>query len=156
MEDSSDIDFSSVQSLSCVLLFATPWSAALQVSLSITKPWSLHKLMSIVLVMSSNHLILCRPPSPPIFNLSQHQGLFKWIGSSHQVTKLLEFQLQYQSFQWIFKTDFLQDGLVGSPCSPRDSQESNTTVQKHQFIVQPCLWSNSHSIHDYWKNHTLD
>ena len=57
----SDIDFSSVQSLSCVLLFATPWSAALQVSLSITKPWSLHKLMSIVSVMSSNHLILCRP-----------------------------------------------------------------------------------------------
>ena len=46
-------------------------------------------------------------PSPPAFNLSQHQGLFKWVSSSHQVAKVLEFQLQYQSFQWIFRTDFL-------------------------------------------------
>ena len=46
-------------------------------------------------------------PSPPAFNLSQHQGLFKWVSSSHQVTKVLEFQLQHQSFQWIFRDDFL-------------------------------------------------
>ena len=46
-------------------------------------------------------------PSPPALNLSQHQGLFKWVSSSHQVTKVLEFQLQHQSFQWIFRTDFL-------------------------------------------------
>ena len=46
-------------------------------------------------------------PSPPTFNLSQHQGLFKWVSSSHQVAKVLEFQLQHQSFQWIFRTDFL-------------------------------------------------
>ena len=46
-------------------------------------------------------------PSPPAFNLSQHQGLFQWVSSSHQVAKVLEFQLQYQSFQWIYKTDFL-------------------------------------------------
>ena len=46
-------------------------------------------------------------PSPPAFNLSQHQGLFKWVSSSHQVVKVLEFQLQYQSFQWLFRTDFL-------------------------------------------------
>ena len=46
-------------------------------------------------------------PSPPAFNLSQHQGLFKWVSSSHQVVKVLEFQLQHQSFQWIFRTDFL-------------------------------------------------
>ena len=46
-------------------------------------------------------------PSPPAFNLSQHQGLFKWVGSLHQVAKALEFQLQHQSFQWIFRTDFL-------------------------------------------------
>ena len=44
---------------------------------------------------------------PPTFNLSQHQGLFKWVSSLHQVTKVLEFQLQHQSFQWIFRTDFL-------------------------------------------------
>ena len=46
-------------------------------------------------------------PSPSAFNLSQHQGLFKWFSCSHQVAKVLEFQLQYQSFQWIFRTDFL-------------------------------------------------
>ena len=46
-------------------------------------------------------------PSPPAFNLSQHQGLFRWISSLHQVAKVLEFQLQHQSFQWIFRTDFL-------------------------------------------------
>ena len=46
-------------------------------------------------------------PSFPTFNLSQHQSLFKWVSSLHQVTKVLEFQLQHQSFQWIFRTDFL-------------------------------------------------
>ena len=46
-------------------------------------------------------------PSPPAFNLSQHQGLFQWVSSSHQGAKVLEFQLQHQSFQWIFRTDFL-------------------------------------------------
>ena len=66
-------------------------------------------------------------PSSPAFILSQHQGLFKWVSSSHQVAKVLEFQLQHQSFQWTLRTDFLQDGLVGSPCSPRDSQESSPT-----------------------------
>ena len=65
----------------------------------------------------------------PTFNLSQHQGLFQWVNSSHQVAKVLEFQLQHQSFQWIFRTDFFYDGLVGSPCSPRDSQESSPTPQ---------------------------
>ena len=68
-------------------------------------------------------------PSPPTYNLSQHQGLFKWVSSSHQVAKVLELQLQHQSFQWIFRTDLLQNGLVGSPCSPRDSQESSPTPQ---------------------------
>ena len=46
-------------------------------------------------------------PSPPAFNLSQHQGLFKWIRSSHQVAEVLEFQLQHRSFQWIIRIDFL-------------------------------------------------
>ena len=55
-------------------------------------------------IQSSHHL---SPPSPPAFSLSQHQGLFQWIGSSHQVAKVLELQLQHQSFQWIFRTDFL-------------------------------------------------
>jgi len=47
------------------------------------------------------------PPSSPAFNRSQHQGLFQWVNSSHQVAKALEFQLQHQSFQWTFRTDFL-------------------------------------------------
>ena len=68
-------------------------------------------------------------PSPPALNLSQHQGLFKWVSSLHQVAKVLEFQLQHQSFQWTPRTDLLQDGLVGSPCSSRDSQESSPTPQ---------------------------
>ena len=46
-------------------------------------------------------------PSPPVFNLSQNQGLFQWVSSSHQVAKILELQLQHQSFQWIFRVDFL-------------------------------------------------
>ena len=49
---------------------------------------------------------LLSSPSPPAFNLAQHQGLFKWVSSSHQVAKVLEFQLQHQSFQWIFGTHF--------------------------------------------------
>ena len=55
-------------------------------------------------------------PSPPAFHLSQHQGLFQWVSSSHQVAKVLELQLQHQSFQWIFRPDFLYDWLVWSPC----------------------------------------
>ena len=68
-------------------------------------------------------------PSPRAFNLSQHQGLYQWISSSHQVPKVLEFHLQHQSFQWIFRTDFLWDWLSWSPCSPSDSQESSPTPQ---------------------------
>ena len=97
--------------------------------------------------------------SPPAFSLSQHQGLFQWVSSLHQVAKVLEFQLQHQSFQWIFRTDFLEDWLVWSPCSPRDSQESSPTPQFKSisssmlsFLYSPTLTS----IHDYWKNHKFD
>ena len=64
--------------------------------------------------------------SLPAFNFSQHQGIFQWV-SSHQVAKVFELQLQHQSLQWIFRTDFLSDGSVGSPWSSRDSQESSPT-----------------------------
>ena len=86
-------------------------------------------------------------PSPPAPNPSQHQGLFQCVNSSHEVAKVLEFQLQHHSFQRNPRADLLQNGLVGSPCSPRDSQESfsNTTVPKHQFFgTQPSSQSNSH------------
>ena len=68
-------------------------------------------------------------PSPPAPNPSQHQSLFQWVNSSHEVAKVLEFQLQQQSFQRTPRTDLLWNGLVGSPCSPRDSQESSPTPQ---------------------------
>ena len=98
-------------------------------------------------------------PSPPAFNLSQHQGLFQWVSASLQVAKVLEFQPQHQSFQWIFRTDFLSDGLVGSPCCPRDSQESSLTPQfkttnfsELSFLHSPTLTS----VHDCWKNHNFN
>ena len=70
----------------------------------------------------SHPLLSLSPPAP---NPAQHQGLFQWVNSSHDVAKVLEFQLQHQSFQWTPRTDLLLDGLVGSPSSPRDSQESS-------------------------------
>ena len=75
-------------------------------------------------------------PSPPAFNLSQHQGLFKWVGSSHQVAKVLEFQLQHQSFQWIFRTDFFWEliGWISLQSKGLSRVFSNTTVQKQQFF----------------------
>ena len=71
--------------------------------------WSLLELMSIESVMLSNPLIVCCPSSPSTFNLSQHQGLFQWTSSLHEVAQVLELQLQlqHQSFQWIFRDDFL-------------------------------------------------
>ena len=82
------LQFSSVQLLSCVQLFATLWSAACQASLSTTNSQSLLKLMSVKLVMpSSNDMVA---PSPSAFNLSQHQGPFQWVSSLHQVAKVLE------------------------------------------------------------------
>ena len=85
-------------------------------------------------------------PSPPAPNPSQHQGLFQWVSSLHQVAKVLEFQLQPQSFQWTPRIDLLYDGLVGFPCSLRDSQESSPTPQFKSinslalsFLYRPAL-----------------
>ena len=66
-------------------------------------------------------------PSSPALNLSQYQDIFQQVGSSHQRAKVLE--LQHQSFQWIFRADFLYDWLVWSPWSPGDSQESSAAAQ---------------------------
>ena len=75
-------------------------------------------------------------PSPPAPNPSQHQSLFQWVNSSHEVAKVLEFQLQRHSFQRNPRADLLQNGLVGS-------------LQEHQFFeAQPSLWFNSHIQHD--------
>ena len=68
-------------------------------------------------------------PSPLAPNPSQHQNLFQWVNSLHEVAKVLEFQLQNHSLQRNPRANLLQNGLVGSPCSPRDSQESSPTPQ---------------------------
>ena len=127
-----------------VQVFATPWTAAYQPSLSLTNSRSSLKLMSFESVMPSNHLILCRPlllpPSifPSIRVFSNESVLhIRW-------PRYWSFQLQHQSFQRIFRTF----RMVGSPCSPRDSQLRvvfNSTGQKHQFFrTQFILWSDSH------------
>ena len=98
-----EVYFFVVQLLGRVWLFASPWTAAHQASLtSISR--SLLKFMSIEL---SNHLFLCLPLLllPSVF--SQHQGLFQWVSSLHQVAKVLGLQPQHQSFQWIFRVGFL-------------------------------------------------
>ena len=98
-------------------------------------------------------------PSPPAPNPSQHQGLSQWVSSLHEMAKVLEFQLQHQSFQWTPRIYLLHDGLVGYPCSPRNSQESSPTPQFKitnfsvlSFLHSPTLTS----IDDHWKNHSLD
>ena len=82
----------------------------------------LAKLMSFELLMPSNHLIFCHSLLllPSVFPSIR---VFSNVSSSRQMAKVLDVQLYHQSFQWIFRTDFLQDGLFESPCSPRDSQE---------------------------------
>ena len=117
-----------IQLLSRVQLFATPWTAAHQASLSFTIFQSLHKLMSIELVVPSSHLIFCRPLLLPL-SIFPSIRVFSNELALCMVARVLEFQLQHQSFQWIFRTDFLEEGLVESPCSPRDPQESSSTPQ---------------------------
>ena len=82
-------------------------------------------------------------PSPSAPNPSQHQSLLQRVNSSHEVAKVLEFQLQHHSLQRNPRIDLLQNGLVGSPCSPRDSQESSPTPQLF-FGAQLSSQSNSH------------
>ena len=150
--------FSSVQSLSRVQLFVTQWTAAHQASLSITTSQSLLQLISIELVMPSNHLILCHPllllPStfPSIRVFSNESVLYiRWpkywsfsfnISPSKEYSGLISFRLD-----WL---DLLQ-------C--RDSQESSPTPQLRGInsSVLSVLYSPTlTSIHDYWKNHSLD
>ena len=136
--------FSSVQSLSHVQLFATPWTVAHQASLSITTPVTsrnLLKPMFIKSMMPSDNLILSSP-SPPAFNLFQHQGLFKWVSSSHQVTKVLEFQLQHQWFQWIFRTDFLNVKMLtlSKWCFSVSGERWNSILKEPDSKINEEIW----------------
>ena len=88
-------------------------------------------------------------PSPPAPNPSWHQGLFQWVNSSHEMAKGSEFQPQHQSFQWTARTDLLQDGLIGSPCNPRDSQESSPTPEFKASIFEHSAFFTVQLSHPY-------
>ena len=149
---------SSVQLLSCVQLFATPGTAACQASLSITSSWSLPKLMSIESVMPSNHLILCHPLLLP-------PSIFPSIRVFSNKSALCIRWPKYWSFSFNISPSNEHSGLISfrmdwlDLCSPRDSQESSPTPQFKNinslalsFLYSPTLTS----IHDHWKNHSLD
>ena len=133
--------FSSVQLLSRVQLFATPWTAACQASPSITKSRSLTKLMSIELVMPSNHFILCHPllllPSlfPSIWVFSNESALCirwpKYWSFSFNISPSMNIQ------DW---PPLIWTGWISLPSKGLSRVFSNTTVQKHQFLsAQPSL-----------------
>ena len=137
-----------VQPLSCVWLFVIQWTAGFSVS---------HYLLEFAQIHVCWVGDTIQPPQPLLlsssfaFSLSQHQGLLsQWVGFSHQVAKVLKFQLQYQSFQWIFRVDFLWNLLVWSLCNPRDSQESSPT---QHFLL---IWCNNSSVNPKQCNHILE
>ena len=140
------IQFSFVQSLSCVRLFATPWTVACQASLSITNSWSLLKFMSIESVTPSNHGILCHPLLllPSIFPNIR-------VFSNESVLRIR--WPNYWSFSFSISPSNEHPGLISLGWTGWISLQSkglsrvfsNTTVQKHQFFgAQLSLWSNSH------------
>ena len=135
---------SSVQLFSHVWLFATPWTAACQASLSIINSRSLIKLMSIKRVMPSNRLILCRPLLLLLTSIFPSIRVFSNVSSTHQVAKVLELQLQNQSFQkYSGLVSFRLIGWISLQSKELSRVFSKTTVQKHQFLgTQLSLWSN--------------
>ena len=149
----------SVQSLSHVRLFATPWIAARQASLSITNSQNSPKLTSMESVMPSSHLILCRPlfllsPIPPSIRVFSNESTLhiRW-------PKYWSFSFKHHSLQRTPRADLLQNGLVGSPCSPRDSQESSPTPHFksiNSLVLSLLLSPTLKALHDYWKNHSFD
>ena len=117
-------------------------------------------LLKLISLSQCCHPTVCPllSPPPPAFNLSQHQGLFQWVSSSHQMAKILELQLQHQIFKWIFRTDFLSEWLVWSPYNPKDSQESFSMPQFESIsssvfclLYGPTLTS----MYDYWQKQAL-
>ena len=158
MDKVTNSKFSSVQLLSHVQLFVTPWTSEYQASLSNTNSQSLLKLMSIESVMTSSHLILCHPllllssifPNIRVFS-NESTLCIRWpkywsfsfsISPSNEYSGLISFRMY-----WL---DFL--------ASKGPSRAfSNTTIQKHQFFCAQLFYSPTlTSIHDYWKDHSFD
>ena len=153
------IQLSSVQSLSHIQLFVTTWTAAHQASLSITNSHSLLKLMSIELLMPSNHFILCQPPLllpslfPSIRVFSNDSVLrIRWpkywslsfiISPSNEHPGLISFRMDWLDLLAV-------QGTLKSLLQHHSSKAS--TLWCSAFIISPTFTS----IHDYWKNHSLD
>ena len=143
-----------IQSLICVQLFVTPWTAACQASLSFTISQSLLKLLSIELVMPSNHLILCCPLLLP--------SIFPSISVFSNESALRIRWPKYWSFSFNISPSNGHPGLISFRMDwlyPRDSQESSPTPQFKSInsLALSFLYSpNLTSIHDHWKNHSLD
>ena len=150
--------FSSVQLLSRVRLFVTPWISARQASLSITISRSSLKLMSIESVMPSSHLLLCHPllllpPIPPSTSVFSNESTLRM-----RWPKYWSFSFSIIPSKEIPGLISL-NALVGSPCSPRDSQESSPTPQFKSINSSALSFLHSTtltSIRDHWKNHSLD
>ena len=143
---------------SCVRLCATTWTVARQASLSITNSWS---FLSLKLHQVGDAIQPSCPlssPSPPAFNLFQQQGLFQWVSSSHQVAKYWSFNFSISpSNEYLRMTSFRIDwwdllAVQGTlKCSPT-SQLKTINSSALSFLYSPALTS----IHDYWKNCSLD
>ena len=102
---------------------------------------------------------LLSSPSPPTFNLSQHQDLFQWVSSSYQVARILEFwasaSVLPMNIQYWFPWELT--GLISLQFKGVSRVFSNTTVQKHRFLALCFLYGQAlTSIHHYWKNHSFD
>ena len=149
---------SSVQSLSRVWLFVTPWTGARQASLSITNSWSLLKLMSIMWVMSSNHLILCCP-------LHLQPSIFPWIRVFSSESVLPIRWPKYWSFSFSISPSSEYSGLIsfrmdwldllavqGTLKSSPTPQFKSINSSALSFLYSLTLTS----IHDHRKNHSLD
>ena len=149
--------FSSVQWLSHVRLFVTPWTEARQAPLSITNSWSLPKLMCIEL-MTSSHLILCRPlllltPIPPSIRVFSNESTLRMRWPKYWTFSFSTISSKEHSGLISFRMDWLDLFAV------QETQESSPTPQFKSisssalsFLYSPTLTC----IHDYWKNHSFD
>ena len=155
---------SSVQSLHCICLFATPWTAARQAFLSITNSWSLLKLMSIESVMPSNHLILCHPllllpsifPNTRVFSneLAFHIRWPKYwifnfsISPSNEYSGLIFFRID--------QLEIIADQGTLKSLLQHCSSKASILQRSAFFTVQLSIHDHTTSIHDHRKNHSLD
>ena len=142
------MQFSSVQSLSRVQLFVTPWIAARQASLSITNSQSLPKLMSIKSVMPSSHLILCHPlfllpPVPPRIRVFSNESIFpmRWP--------------KYWSFSFSISPSNEHSGLISFRMDWLESSPTPQFKSINSSVLSFLHSSTLTSIHDHWKNHSL-